>query len=178
MPNKTKPTFMNGKFPVQKYAIIEYLEDDFDNMVKFYAHHHYELPATTREERYEIEQRIKKSSYTKDIFATAKNTKLFLKELEDNFANNGSDSFSYTCRCAGENGVFHYYEKAQSTYEKNQNKDVERIFSGLLDKWAEHYANSFVNLYDDVHTQHTEEHNKQELAELERLAKKTRQKNC
>lgn len=169
--------FMKGQFKVQKYAVNEYL--NLFDMIFGYTIDHYELPEYTQEEKQKVSRSIEREwhkNYAKEIFSNEQVAKRFVKELEENFANNGSDSFAYTCRTAAESGVFFYTEetklnelsKKSSKLYKDMNANMIRIFNPLLDKWANEMALLFEKHLVDIRAVEQ----KDELALLESLAKK------
>lgn len=175
--------FMKGQYKIQKYAVNEYFY--LFDMIFDYTIDYYELPEYTDEERKKVKNSIEsvwQKNYAKEIFANDQIAKRFVKELEKYFANNGSDSFAYTCRCAAEHGAFVYTreniinewsKKTSNTtnmrkYYKDENTKIIRIFNPLLDQWA----NDMALLFEQHLIENREQNQKEELEELERLAKK------
>lgn len=162
--------FMKGQYPIQKEALKYYLEHDLMNLVFEYTKEHYILPKMTQEEEYQIKRLWEANliSFGKEIFKNEKVAQKLMKYLENEVAFNDRDTFSYTCRCASENGSFHYVSKTTNIYEKNQNKELIKVFSPLLDTWGNDCALKIEELLKEVQVSKQQE----EMKQLETLAKK------
>jgi len=166
---------MKGAFKITKDSITEYLFDDFRQMAQNKAFEVYELPEKQYSKAYyEINRMVMESepNFVKDLIKNSSVFNKFLKILEKNFANNGQDSFAYTCRCSGETGVFAYHVNPKDKWEKVQNKEMNNAFGNLLDQWAEHYADWFVTCHESWSLEQQSIEKNKELEELNRLAKK------
>lgn len=165
--------FMKGSYPIQKYAIEDYLTYDLRNFIFQYAKEHYVFPKMSEEQERAVVRLFEADApslkFSREIFKNEKVAKRFIRYLESNVSNNGSDTFSYTCRTATENGIFFYAPNAsKNSYDERQNKDLVRIFSPLLNEWANDCALKVEDLFEQVSL--TKEN--EELTQLKALAKK------
>lgn len=155
----------NIKYKIQKDAVGEYLQHDLFDMLFNYTVDNYQLPKMNEEElsecRYLLEG--KAPDMQKAIFSNDKVAKRFIEELGKNFAYNGSDSFTYTCRFAAENTLFYYSPK-----DKKHSRKMERIFNPVLDNLANDVA---LGIEDNL-TLIRESKKNEEIALMERIAKK------
>lgn len=152
-------------YPVQKYAVREYLHHDILDTLFDYTLDQYELPKMTENEVSQARDMFieRAPDMSKAIFSNEQVTRKFIRYLEKNVAFNGRDTFSYTCRTLAENGDFIYIRGAKKKHLEERNRAIVRVLNPVLDQLSNGVALGIEETLTDIRS--NEKNQEMKLAE-------------